>query len=114
MAKRFFSVFIAAAVAVYTATPTPAPARWLDPATAGYCVSGTCSKFGGRRAANIKNCQPENCRDFVVTNVKATALPKPAATRKPLCSLTSWSWIWFCPRQDCVAANEINRALRKE
>jgi hypothetical protein len=113
LAKRFLSVFIAAAVAAYTATPTPTPARWLDPATVGYCVSGTCSKFGGRRAANIKNCQPENCRDFVATKVKATAAmnQKSAATRKPLYSLTSWSWLW--PHQDCVAANGINRALRQ-
>jgi transposase InsO family protein len=80
-----------------------------------YCVSGTCSKFGGRRAANIKNCQPENCRDFVATNVKATAAMRKesAATRKPLCSLTSWSWLWIWPHQDCVAANGINRALRQ-
>jgi hypothetical protein len=85
LAKRSISVFIAAAVAAYTATLTPASARWLNPATAGYCVSGTCSKFGGSRAVNIKNCRPENCRDFVATNVKAAAMPKPAATRAPLC-----------------------------
>jgi hypothetical protein len=114
LANRFCAAFIATALAVYAATPTPAPARWLDPATAGYCVSGTCSKFGGRKAANIKNCRPENCRDFVATNVKAAAaIPqKNVATSKPLCPLTSWSWIW--PHEDCAATNEITRALRQD
>jgi hypothetical protein len=100
--KHFFPVFTAAAVAAYTATPTPAPARWLDPGTVGYCVSGTCSKYGGRIALNVKNCRPENCRDFVATNVKAAAaIPKTgAATRKPLCPAMFWSWLW--PHQDCA------------
>jgi hypothetical protein len=84
LTKRFCPVVIATTLAAYAATPTAAPARWLDPATAGYCVSGTCSKFGGRRAVNIKNCRPENCRDFVATNVKATAaMPQNQETSLP-------------------------------
>jgi hypothetical protein len=107
MAKRFFSTFIAVGLAAYVAIPTTAPARWLDPATAGYCVTGTCSKFGGRRAADIKNCRPENCRDYVATNVKTVAaIPRTAGARKPACASMSWAWIWFWPRQDCVVANE--------
>jgi hypothetical protein len=106
MAKHFYPVFIATALA----TATPAPARWLDPATAGYCVSGTCSKFGGRRAVNIKNCRPENCRDFAATNVKAPAVsPKTAAaTGKPLCPLTFWSWMWFWPHAWCAPTSEAH------
>ena len=28
----------------------------------GYCPTGTCSKGGGPRANDLKNCKKENCR----------------------------------------------------
>lgn len=30
--------------------------------SSGYCPAGTCSKQGGRWAANVKNCSAANCR----------------------------------------------------
>jgi hypothetical protein len=44
------------------AVPTPASARWWDYPHSGYCTPGTCTRLGGWRALNIRNCLPRpNC-----------------------------------------------------
>jgi hypothetical protein len=106
MSRRLVYAFATAALAMYATAPTPAPARWLDPATAGYCASGTCGKYGGRRAINVKNCSAEYCREYVASAARPPAERPAAATRKTACQPTYWPWSWFWPRQDCVAANE--------
>jgi hypothetical protein len=40
------------------ASPTPASARWWDYPHSGYCFPGTCTKSGGWRALNVRNCRP--------------------------------------------------------
>ncbi len=84
MRKRAFpaSMFcasLAAALAGWAALSTPVAARWVNPDTAGYCGSGTCNRFGGIRAVNIKFCKPQNCRDYPQT----VSLTRPVTRKVP-------------------------------
>lgn len=58
-----FSVALTAIVLVVCTLASPAAAtrRWFDFPNSGYCPSGTCTKNGGFRAINVKNCRPSNC-----------------------------------------------------
>lgn len=55
---------IAAAFFMFDAAlPSPASARWWDYPHSGYCPLGTCTRNGGWRALNVRNCRPAaNCR----------------------------------------------------
>jgi len=108
MSRRAFPAFMVAALAGWAALSTPVAARWLNPDTAGYCVSGTCNKFGGVRAANIKFCKPENCRDYAAASLQQPVAATRPVTKKVICPATTWSWpwIWLWPHRDCGAASE--------
>jgi len=83
MRPQLFPAFAVAALVVF-ALPTPVAARWVNPDAAGYCAAGTCSRFGGIRAGNVKFCKPENCRDFTASNLKPGA-----AVERPPCLAVS-------------------------
>ena len=108
-----FPVFVAAAVVI--GASIPAVARWANPDTVGYCAAGTCNRLGGIRAANIKACKPEHCRDYVTNGVKDSAknsLKTVAMTRPVVRKLACpaapsyWPWSWVWPQRQCEAANE--------
>jgi hypothetical protein len=105
-----FCASLTAALAGWAASSTPAAAGWVNPDTAGYRVSGTCNRFGGIRAANIKFCKPQNSSDFAAANPQTVSLTRPV-TRKVPCQAAaaatwSWPWIWLWPHRDCGAASE--------
>ncbi len=105
MRPQLFPAFAVAALVIST-LPAPVLARWVNPDTAGYCVAGTCGRFGGIRVGNVKFCKPENCRDFTAANLKPVA-----AVKRPPClavsdAAPSWPWNWLLPHRDCGVANE--------
>jgi hypothetical protein len=54
---------IGLAAILQTAGPASAARIWTFWPNSGYCPSGTCTKLGYWRAANIKFCKPRpNCR----------------------------------------------------
>jgi hypothetical protein len=108
MRSRLFPAFAISALVVYAAMPAPVAARWISPDTSGYCASGTCSRFGGIRAANIKNCKPENCRDYTAVSFRTIAPAKKSSCAEASAwpSSASWPWSWLWPRHDCGAADE--------
>jgi hypothetical protein len=109
MRMRAFPAYTVAALAIGVALSTPVAARWVNPETSGYCAEGACNRFGGIRAANIKFCKPENCRDYMPVNLEtvtpARSVSCPAVSATPM-SWPSWPWSWFWPRRECGATNE--------
>jgi hypothetical protein len=102
MRPQLFPALLTAAIAIYLTMSGPLAARWVNPDTSGYCASGTCSRFGGIRAANIKSCKPEHCRDYTAVSLK-TVVP----AKKLVCAeVLAGPWLWFWPRRDCGAAND--------
>ena len=104
--KRLFPVFAVAVLAVCAAASTPAAARWLNPATAGYCAWGTCNRIGGIRAANVNKCRAENCRDFTAASLKTVAVAKRAPCQATPATAMVWPWRWIWPRRECGLLDE--------
>jgi hypothetical protein len=105
MRPRLLPAFAVAAL-VISALPAPVAARWVDPDTFGYCSAGTCNRFGGIRAANIKFCKPENCRDFTAANFRPVSMAKTPPCPAVLDAAPIWPWSWLFPHRDCGVANE--------
>lgn len=97
MRKRLLPGFVIAALAICAVVSTPASARWFNPATSGYCAWGTCNRLGGIRAANIRRCRAEYCRDFIAVSLKTIGSLRKASCRGMPEMTTSWIW----PRRDC-------------
>jgi hypothetical protein len=106
MRPRLIPALATAALAVYIALPAPVAARWFNPDTFGYCATGTCNRSGGIRAANIKFCKPENCRDFTAVSIKTAAPAKKAPCPAMSAAAMAWPWSWLWPRRDCGAGND--------
>jgi hypothetical protein len=99
--KRLFPICVIATLAVCATASTPAAARWVNPATAGYCAWGTCNRLGGIRAANVKFCKAEHCRDYAAVSPKTVAATRRAPCQTTPATIMFWPWNWISPRRDC-------------